>query len=51
VWRLLEAAYARWGVMPTLLERDFNFPPFGELLAELERIRGLQQEELRAAAR
>ena len=45
VWRLLEAAYERWGVLPTLLERDFNFPPLVELLAEVERIRDLQSEE------
>src|SRR6478735_7711487 len=29
VWRLLERAYTRFGVLPTLLERDFNFPPLG----------------------
>ncbi len=27
VWSLLEATYARFGVIPTLLERDFNLPP------------------------
>jgi len=43
VWALLDAAYARWGVLPTLLERDFNFPPMPELLAEVDRIRGAQQ--------
>jgi hypothetical protein len=43
VWSLLADAYARYGVMPTLLERDFNFPPLGELLAEVERIRSMQQ--------
>ncbi|MEQ8861541.1 MAG: DUF692 domain-containing protein [Pseudomonadales bacterium] len=42
VWKLLAAAYRQWGVMPTLLERDFNFPPMDDLLAEVERIRSLQ---------
>ncbi|MCQ4166870.1 HvfB family MNIO-type RiPP peptide maturase [Tahibacter harae] len=43
VWRLLERAYARFGPRPTLLERDFNFPPLAELTAELEHIRRLQR--------
>ncbi|WP_018176636.1 DUF692 domain-containing protein [Thioalkalivibrio sp. AKL8] len=42
VWALLEATYARMGPVPTLLERDFNFPPLEELLAETDRIRDLQ---------
>lgn len=41
-WSLLANAYARFGPVPTLLERDFNFPPIGELLDELRRIRALQ---------
>ena len=43
VWRLLSRAYDRFGARPTLLERDFNFPPMAELLAEVEEIRTLQQ--------
>ena len=43
VWSLLEAAYALHGVHPTLLERDFNFPPMQVLLEEVERIRALQR--------
>lgn len=43
VWTLLESAYAVHGVRPTLLERDFNFPPLSELLTEVERIRDLQR--------
>ena len=43
VWSLLDAAYRLHGVRPTLLERDFNFPPLPVLLAEVERIRVLQQ--------
>lgn len=42
VWELLEAAYHRFGVRPTLLERDFNIPPLEVLLTEIERIRALQ---------
>jgi uncharacterized protein len=30
--------------LPTLLERDFNFPPLSELLGEVERIRTFQHE-------
>ena len=43
VWSLLQAAYRVHGVRPTLLERDFNFPPMPLLLAEVERIRVLQR--------
>ena len=42
VWSLLAEAYARFGAQPTLLERDFNFPAFAELVAELQTIRLLQ---------
>ena len=42
VWGLLRAAFDRYGTMPVLLERDFNFPPFNELLGEVDRIRSLQ---------
>ena len=44
VWALLGFAYATHGVRPTLLERDFNFPPLTTLLAEVERIRALQAD-------
>ncbi|WP_269618408.1 HvfB family MNIO-type RiPP peptide maturase [Zhongshania sp. BJYM1] len=42
VWALLDAAYERCGPLPTLLERDFNFPPMNELLLEVERIKQAQ---------
>ncbi len=42
-WSLLEEAYGLFGAVPTLLERDFNFPPIEELLGEVRRIRELQQ--------
>jgi len=44
VWELLAAAYRRCGPVPTLLERDFNFPPLEELLGEVTRIRRLQAD-------
>ena len=44
VWALLERAYANFGVIPTLLERDFNFPPMSELLSEVGRIRSIQDD-------
>ncbi|NKB97564.1 MAG: DUF692 family protein [Pseudomonadales bacterium] len=43
VWSLLEAAYELIGPVPTLLERDFNFPPLPELLGEINQIRTLQK--------
>ncbi|NOT86446.1 MAG: DUF692 domain-containing protein [Methylococcaceae bacterium] len=43
VWQLLEQAYQTFGVFPTLLERDFNMPPFAELVAEVRCIAALQQ--------
>lgn len=42
VWQLLGRAYEYFGVMPTLLERDFNIPPVNELLAEIDQIKSLQ---------
>lgn len=42
VFELLDVAYQHVGVKPTLLERDFNFPPLSELLGELDRIRSIQ---------
>ncbi|SDA48648.1 hypothetical protein SAMN03159443_00889 [Pseudomonas sp. NFACC15-1] len=42
VWALLAQAYTHFGVQPTLLERDFNFPPYSALVAELQTIRQLQ---------
>jgi len=44
VWRLLDQAYARFGVMPTLLERDFNIPPVEQLLQEVEQIKQVQRK-------
>ena len=38
VWDLLDQAYDRYGVFPTLLERDFNIPPLAEILTEVDEI-------------
>ena len=52
VWHLLAAAYRRAGVLPTCLERDFNFPPLAELGLEVAQIARLQAQAgaARAAA-
>lgn len=42
VWDLLGDAYALFGPVPTLLERDFNLPPVEELLDEVRRIKSMQ---------
>jgi len=44
VWDLLEQAYKQYGVIPTLLERDFNIPPLAELLTEVDHIINLQDK-------
>ncbi|MGK2913193.1 MAG: HvfB family MNIO-type RiPP peptide maturase [Porticoccaceae bacterium] len=49
VWDLLQQAYRLFGAFPTLLERDFNFPPLPNLLAEVSFVRSLQKAQTRAA--
>lgn len=44
VWNILEHTYRQHGVFPTLLERDFNYPPVAELITEVSRIEALQQQ-------
>ena len=44
VWSLLEYVYRRYGSIPTLLERDFNFPSVPDLVAEVSQIRQYQQQ-------
>jgi len=44
VWDLLDKAYELFGVFPTLLERDFNFPPLDVLMKEVHTIRNLQNK-------
>ena len=48
VWELLEKTYQLYGVIPTLLERDFNIPPLPELLAEVDKIATLQKKYQRS---
>ncbi|NEX16930.1 MAG: hypothetical protein C1943_09950 [Halochromatium sp.] len=45
VWALLERAYQRFGVFPTLLERDFNIPPLEQLSDEVQRISAIQTQQ------
>jgi len=44
VWTLLNKTYEQYGVIPTLLERDFNIPPLPELLHEVEEIAAVQEK-------
>jgi len=51
VWSLLDQAYSRLGPVATLLERDFNFPPIAQLLAEVDTINRIQQRHVRTPIR
>ena len=51
VWDLLAYAYAQCGVVPTLLERDFNYSAVDELLAEVSLIQSIQQRAIDTLAR
>lgn len=44
VWTLLDEAFALFGPVPTLLERDFNFPPLPELVREVADVRARQHK-------
>jgi hypothetical protein len=44
VWDLLHKTYEVFGVMPTLLERDFNIPPLADLLSEVDTIINIQNK-------
>ena len=48
---LLDEAYTRHGVFPTLLERDFNLPPIDELFGEVHRIADAQRRHRLGEAR
>ena len=50
VWALYAAAVRRFGRVSTMIERDANIPPLGELLAELEAARGMSDRVLAEAA-
>ena len=44
VWALLDKTYSHFGVIPTLLERDFNIPPIPELIREVSIISDMQEK-------
>lgn len=44
VWDLLDKTYELYGVIPTLLERDFNIPSPEELMTEVNQIKSIQQK-------
>ena len=48
VWALYRRTCARLGKVSTMIERDANIPPLGELLDELEVVRGLAGMEAAA---
>lgn len=54
VWALYEQARRRFGDVSVMIERDDNFPPFSELLAELDQMREIaarvDAEQSRSAA-
>lgn len=50
VWSLFRQAIARFGGVPTMIERDANIPPFAELVEELQHARRLAGQALRSVA-
>jgi uncharacterized protein (UPF0276 family) len=50
VWNLYCAAVAQFGAVPTMIERDDNIPPLGELVAELQTARELSRRHTQRAA-
>lgn len=51
VWDLLAESYRAFGVKPTLVERDFNFPPLAELVAEVNQVREYQYQTQQGTSR
>lgn len=51
VWALYERARRHCGDVSAMIERDDNFPPFSELLAELQRMRDIDAAILEQAPR
>lgn len=45
VWQLLQTTYQHHGVLPTLLERDFNIPSLDSLTREVDQIRHYQSAQ------
>jgi uncharacterized protein len=50
VWSLYKEALKRFGVVPTMIERDANIPPLAELEAELRIARRLAERTVAEAA-
>jgi len=50
VFELYAAAVQRFGRVSTMIERDDHIPPLSELLAELEQVRRIGEEQLQAPA-
>jgi uncharacterized protein (UPF0276 family) len=50
VWDLYREAVAHFGPVPTMIERDDNIPPLGELVAELDIARSIAASHSRQAA-
>ena len=50
VWDLYAEAVAHFGAVPTMIERDDNIPPLGELVAELDQARAIAAGEALEAA-
>jgi len=48
VWRLFGEARARFGAVSSMIERDDDIPPLGDLIDELDRARGVAGEAERA---
>lgn len=48
VWDLLAKAYQRFGIRPTVLERDNNVPALSELLHEIDHLNRIQQQVITA---
>jgi len=48
VFALLDEACTLFGSRPALLERDFNFPPFAELVAEVSTVREILRKHVPA---
>ncbi|MBY4596826.1 DUF692 domain-containing protein [bacterium BD-1] len=51
VFALLDEACTLFGPRPALLERDFNFPPYAELVAEVAQVRAVLARHAPAKAR
>jgi uncharacterized protein (UPF0276 family) len=50
VWDLYRAALARFGAVPTMIERDDNIPELSELVTELDMARAIAGSHARQAA-